>query len=157
MAESETDTSAHIRLARQDDRTAVDGVVDAAYSRYVPLIGRKPGPMLDDYAALIRESRVHVLEADRVVRGVLVLIPEGATMLLDNIAVHPTSQGRGYGRALLEFAERAAGAAGCRVIPLYTNEVMTENVSLYGRHGYVETHRTTENCYRRVFMRKELQ
>jgi hypothetical protein len=34
MAEMESDTLAHIRLARQDDRVAVEGVVYAAYGRY---------------------------------------------------------------------------------------------------------------------------
>lgn len=113
--------------------------------------------MLDDYAALIERSCAHVLAADGAVHGVLVLIPEGATMLLDNIAVHPESQGRGYGGALLEFAERTASATGCRAIRLYTNEVMTDNLSLYARRGYLETHRENVSGYRRVFMKKEIR
>lgn len=64
--------------------------------------------MLDESGALIRAERGHVLEADGGVRGVLVLIAEGSTMLLATIAVYPACQERGYGRALLELAARMA-------------------------------------------------
>lgn len=53
-----------IRLATAEDRPAIESLVASAYAPYVARIGRKPGPMLDDYAALIRDSRVHVLETN---------------------------------------------------------------------------------------------
>jgi GNAT superfamily N-acetyltransferase len=146
-----------IRAAGMADRLAVEAVVQAAYAAYVPRMGQKPGPMLDDYAALLRERRVHVLEDGEVVHGILVLIPEDASMLLDNIAVRPDAQGRGYGRTLLAFAEQAARDAGYGVIRLYTNEAMTENIAMYARIGYVETHRIEEKGFRRVYMAKPLR
>ncbi len=112
--------------------------------------------MLDDYAALIDKQLVHVVEHDGMVKGVLVLIPEESTMLLDNVAVSPDAQGLGLGRRMLEFAERAAVASGYRSIKLYTNEAMTENIGLYSRIGYVETHRAVEKGLRRVYMEKPL-
>ena len=36
----------------------------AAYVHYVERIGKPPGPMLDDYAALIAAGAVHVLDAE---------------------------------------------------------------------------------------------
>ncbi len=57
---------------------------------------------------------------------------------------------------MLEFAERAALALGYRSIKLYTNEAMTENIGLYSRMGYVETHRAEEKGLRRVYMAKPL-
>ena len=131
-------------------------MVQSAYAIYVPRIGRKPGPMLDDYGALIREMRVHVLDTDGVIDGVLVLIPEAASMLLDNVAVRPGAQGFGLGRKLLEFAERCALDAGYGSIRLYTNEAMTENIALYTRIGYIETHRGEAQGLRRVYMTKSL-
>lgn len=145
-----------IRLAMVDDVAAVRAIVDAAYAPYVPRIGQEPGPMLDDYAALVREGRVHVVDEDGAVRGILVLIPETDAMLLDNVAVAPKAKGSGVGRLLLAFAERAARAAGYRSIRLYTHEAMHENIALYGRIGYVETHRATEKGLRRVYMAKVL-
>lgn len=112
--------------------------------------------MLDDYGALIREKRVHVLDKDGVIDGVLVLIPEAASMLLDNVAIRPGAQGHGRGRKLLEFAERCALDAGYGSIRLYTNEAMTENIALYSRIGFIETHRGEAHGLRRVYMTKSL-
>ncbi len=145
-----------MRLATPDDRPAVEAVVFAAYAPYVPGIGRKPGPMLDDYAALIANGQVHVIEHDGIVTAILVLIPQERSMLLDNVAVSPGAQGLGLGRKLLEFAEQSAVAAGYRSIELYTNEAMTENIALYTRIGYVETRRAVEKGLRRVYMTKFL-
>ena len=145
-----------LRVATAQDRPAVEAVVKAAYSHYVSRIGREPGPMLDDYGALIRGGRVHVVERGGAVKGVLVLIPEPDAMLLDNVAVAPDAQGSGIGRTLLEFAEQAAINAGHNTIRLYTNEAMTENLELYSRIGYAETHRVEEKGLRRIYMAKAL-
>ena len=144
------------RTAIIEDRAAVEAIVAAAYAPWVPRIGREPGPMGDDYGALIRAGRVRVVERDGAMRGVLVLIPEAEAMLLDNVAVVPEAQGKGLGRALLAVAERAAIGAGYRRIRLYTNEAMAGNVALYARLGYAETHRGEEAGLRRVYMTKAL-
>lgn len=112
--------------------------------------------MLDDYGVLIDQGRVRVLVMNGTVQGVLVLIPQPDAMLLDNIAVAPATQGLGLGRRMLEFAERAAREAGYSSIRLYTNEAMTENIRLYTRIGYVETHRSEEKGFRRIYMEKSL-
>jgi ribosomal protein S18 acetylase RimI-like enzyme len=145
-----------IRIARPGDLSAVEAIVKAAYSHYIARIGKPPGPMLDDYGALIRERRVNVFERDGIVKGVLVLIPEEGAMLLDNVAVAPDAQGTGVGKKLLEFAEESARRAGYRSIRLYTHVTMTENIALYSRVGYVETHRGEEKGFSRVYMTKAL-
>ena len=145
-----------LRFATSDDLPAVQEIIRAAYTPYVTRIGREPGPMLDDYAKLIAENWVHVAERDGVVRGLIVLIPRDDAMLLDNVAVAPEAQGSGLGRLLLAFAEHAAVAAGYIAMTLYTNEAMTENIALYTRVGYTETHRAEEKGLRRVYMRKFL-
>jgi ribosomal protein S18 acetylase RimI-like enzyme len=134
----------------------VEEIVMSAYSPYVARIGREPGPMLDDYAALIAEGRVHVLQRQDMIAGLVVLVPQADAMLLDNVAVRPQLHGRGVGKALLTFAEAAARDAGYRLIRLYTHEAMTENIALYSRIGYCETHRAEENSLRRVYMAKPL-
>ncbi|MGG5810172.1 GNAT family N-acetyltransferase [Falsiroseomonas sp. CW058] len=144
------------RPATRRDLQAVEEIVRAAYAPDVPRIGREPGPMLDDQGALIDEGRVHVVERDGVVQGVLVLIPQDDAMLLDNVAVAPAAQGSGLGRRMLEFAGRTAGDAGYTSIRLYTNEAMTGNIGLYSRMGYRETHRAGERGLRRVHMARRL-
>jgi len=145
-----------LRLAVAADQPRLRALVIAAYAPYVPRIGRKPGPMDDDYAALIAAGQVHLLDTAGAIEGIIVLIPEADAMLLDNVAVAPDAQGRGLGRILISHAEQVARAAGYRALRLYTHERMTENIALYGRLGFVETHRAEEKGFRRVYMTKPL-
>ena len=145
-----------IRQADAGDLAAVEGIVREAYAVYTPRIGKVAGPVLADYAALIAAGLVRVLESDGAVVGVLVLVEEPDGMLLDNVAVAAAAQGRGFGRRLIAFAEAAARDAGHADLRLYTNEAMTENLALYTRLGFVETHRAEAAGYRRVYMRKPL-
>jgi ribosomal protein S18 acetylase RimI-like enzyme len=146
----------HPRMATRGDLEAVEAVVRAAYLHYVDRMGKEPGPMGDDYGYLIDQGLVRVIERDGAVQGVIVLIPEEQTLLLDNVAVSPNSQGLGLGRAMLRFAERVAMDSAYRSIRLYTNKAMTENIRLYSRIGYVETHRAEEHRLRRVYTAKPL-
>lgn len=144
------------RPATLADRHAIEDIVRQAYSPYIARMGRPPGPMLDDYEALISDGRVFVIETEGVIQGLIVLIPEKDAMLLENVAVAPEFKGKGIGRSLLEYAERSARTAGYRAVRLYTHEKMTENIALYTRIGYVETHRAEEIGLKRVFMTKQL-
>lgn len=145
-----------IRLARPDEADAVRDVVHEAYRHYIARIGKPPGPMLDDYAQRIADAQTWVLEDAGGIAGILVLEETADSLLLDNIAVAPGQQGKGVGRALLEFAEAEARRRGFTAIHLYTHELMTENLSLYSRIGYVETYRITEKGFDRVYMHKPL-
>ena len=145
-----------IRAAVPADLPAVNAIVEAAYSPYIERLGKKPGPMLDDYAAQIAAGRVHCLCDDEGVAGFIVLIADEARFLLDNVAVADRARGRGYGRALMAFAENAARQAGYGAITLYTHEKMHENRALYARIGYRETSLTREKGFARVYMEKSL-
>lgn len=146
----------HLRPAEARDGRAVAAIVDAAYTPYVARMGKKPGPMLDDYADLISRGRVTVLVTADGVAGLVVLVPEADAMLLDNVAVAPAAHGRGFGRMLIDFAEDAARRSGYTTIRLYTHETMVENARLYARLGYVETGRRDVGGYRRIYMEKTL-
>jgi ribosomal protein S18 acetylase RimI-like enzyme len=145
-----------IRRAEDGDVTAVRAVVDAAYSHYVPRLGRPPAPMTADYEKLVSAGEAWVAEADGRVIGVLVTRPSGDALELENVAVDPAQQGQGHGRALVSFAEGHARELGLAAVELYTNEAMVENVRLYPRLGYVEVGRRVEDGYRRVYFRKTL-
>ena len=145
-----------LRPASAADLPAVQALVARAYGHYVARIGKPPGPMLDDYAARIAEGAVQVLEEDGRLVGLLVLLPEADHLLLDNVAVDPAAQGRGHGRRLVAAAEDEARRLGLPELRLYTHELMSENVAMYERLGFVETHRGQQAGYARVFMRKRL-
>jgi len=145
-----------IRAAGPADLPAIRAIVEAAYSPYIERLGKKPGPMLDDYAAQIAAGRVHCLCDDEGVAGFTVLIPEESRFMLDNVAVADRARGRGYGRALMAFAEDAARQAGYRAITLYTHEKMHENRALYARLGYRETGLIREKGFARIYMEKSV-
>ena len=146
-----------IRRAQPTDRAVVERIVRDAYGMYVERIGKPPGPMLDDYGALIADGVVSVLEdSDGTIAAIIVLLPKSDHLLLDNIAVRPDRQGQGLGRLLIAFAEDDARRLGYAELRLYTHEAMTENIILYGRLGFVETGRGQQASYNRVFMTKRL-
>ncbi|MGY2374037.1 GNAT family N-acetyltransferase [Pseudomonas sp. SDO524_S393] len=146
-----------MRPATPQDVAAIEAIVQAAYSPYIERMGRQPGPMLEDYRQLVQAGGVHVLEQAGQVQGFIVLLDADGALLLDNLAVAPHAQGLGYGRLLMDFAERQATDAGLTALRLYTHETMTENITLYSRRGYVETHRAEEHGLRRVYMTKRLK
>jgi ribosomal protein S18 acetylase RimI-like enzyme len=113
--------------------------------------------MLDDYNRRIADGQTWVLEDAGHIVGILVLEETQAGFLLDNIAVLPACQGKGHGRILMEFAEAEARRRGFRQIQLYTHALMIENIALYCRVGFVETHRVSEKGFDRVYMTKQLQ
>ncbi len=145
-----------IRQAQPSDLDRVREIVHDAYHGYIARNGLAPGPMQDDYTVIIAKGQLHVLEDGADIAGLVVLIPEDRVMLLDNVAVSPRAQGRGFGRQLITFAEERARAAGYPAIRLYTQEIMTENIALYRRLGFVETHRARDKGFDRVFMTKTL-
>ena len=145
-----------IRQALPDDAEAVAACVGAAYRHYIERIGKPPGPMLEDYAQVIRQRQVAVAEIDGAIVGVLVLAVTEEGQCLENVAVDPAFHGRGIGRALLERAEAEARRRGFAAIYLYTHEKTTENQALYSKIGYVEYDRRVEKGYSRVYMRKRL-
>ncbi len=141
-----------IRPADAADLPAVQRIVNDAYTKYIARIGKPPGPMNDDYAALIRAHQVWVMGEPTA--GAIVLLPEPDHLLLDNVAVDPTAQGQGIGRALIAFAETEARRRGFSELRLYTHETMVENIALYARTGWTETGRAEQNGFARVFFRK---
>lgn len=136
---------------------AVTELVNAAYGHYVARIGGLPGPMRTDYRQVISERAVTVAVAPGgSVAGLIVLDETPDGFLIENVAVHPSHQGRGLGRVLLAHAEAVASDAGFSSTYLYTHEKMTENLLLYQRLGYVEYDRRSEVGFPLVFLRKQL-
>ncbi len=143
-----------VRAAKPADQADVVCCVNAAYEAYVAAIGRKPAPMLADYAQLIDDGLVRVAVSGDAVVGVIVMWPEEDHLYVDNVAVLPELQGRGVGAALLRVAEVTARESDRAEIRLYTNAAMTANLDYYPRHGFIETHRAHEAGYNRVYFSK---
>ena len=146
----------HLRAAVPGDAARLHEIARAGYQKYVARIGREPMPMGADFAAEIAAGRVVVIEAAGAVAGYMVAWAEPDAYFIDNIAVDPARQGLGLGRKLIDGAVEAARRRGLGAIRLYTNAAMHENLTLYARIGFVETHRASEDGFDRVFMRWDL-
>ena len=112
--------------------------------------------MTDDYADVVRTAQVTIAELGGEIVGLIVLSVTSEGFLVDNVAVDPSEQGSGVGKALLEHAEDEARRAGFDSIYLYTHERMIENLALYSRIGYVEYDRRAQGEDFLVYLRKPL-
>jgi ribosomal protein S18 acetylase RimI-like enzyme len=145
-----------MRRAQAADLDGLREIAAAAYAVYTSRIGRPAAPISADYAGAIGRDEAWVAVEDGEILGLLVLIARPDHLLLENVAVRPSLQGRGVGSALLDLADREAARLGLTEIRLYTNVVMTENLAWYPRHGYAETHRAEQDGYQRVFFSRRL-
>jgi GNAT superfamily N-acetyltransferase len=123
------------------DAARIAGIVNAAYSKWVPLIGREPSPMLADYDKAVVEHRIDLIGENGTVFGLIETDVRPDHFWIENVAVAPDRQGRGIGTRLLAHADRLAREAGRTELRLLTNEKFTINIALYERQGYVITHR----------------
>jgi GNAT superfamily N-acetyltransferase len=143
-----------LRRATAADLPAIKALIDAAYAAYLTRMDKPPGPMLRDYGPSVEAGTTWVTGSP--ITAVLTLYPVGNHLLIENIAVDPSAQGRGLGRALMSFAEQEAARRGFTRMALVTHEVMTENQAIYARLGYTEVDRRAEDGYRRIYMEKRL-
>ena len=95
-----------IRKAAPDDAGIISTLTDAAYAKYVPLMGRKPQPMTADYQQILAKHPVWIAWVDEQPAGVLVLNHEPEDMLIYSVAISPEYQKRGLGRRFLPSADR---------------------------------------------------
>ena len=138
------------------DADSIRDLVAAAYQHYIPLIGRTPIPMLTDYTEAVRVHDTWVLDEGDAIVGVLELDPRKDHLWLENVAVLPARQGRGFGRRLLSHAELVARERALGEIRLLTNERYLDNIAMYERHGYRETYRRPHLGTDLVFFAKPL-
>lgn len=145
-----------IRKAKPSDEATVVKCIKKSYQKYIVRMGKKPGPMLDDYLPLIIDGNVFCGEFCREIVGALVLKKFDGYMLLDNVVILPEFQGKGFGKQLIAFAEQYSSENNYHEIWLYTNIKMTENIKLYHKLGYSEYTHKVENGFERVYFKKRL-
>ena len=128
-----------LRRAGPADAAAVRALSRAAYSKWVHLIGREPRPMVADYDHAVRTHHIDLLEHDGTLIALIEMIPAADHLLVENLAVAPTSQRLGLGHTLMRHAETVAISLGLHELRLYTNGAFTENITFYERRGFTVT------------------
>lgn len=135
-----------IRQATPQDAAAIAALTCAAYTKWIPVIGREPKPMEANYDEAVLKHRFDLLYVD----GQL-------AALIENVAVSPDFQGRGLGGKLLQHAEKLACEQGYGELRLYTNQKFVSNVGLYLHVGYRIDRETVGARGTTVYMSKTVQ
>src|SRR5438128_8341910 len=97
-----------LRRAVANDAAAVRALTREAYAKWVPLIGREPLPMRADYNVAVRDHIIDLLCVGDRLAALIEAIPAADHLLVENVAVLPAFQGRGFGRRLMVHAETLA-------------------------------------------------
>ncbi len=126
-----------MRQAVAADEPLVAAISREAYAYYEPLLGGLPLPMTERYAPRIAAGQVWLWDEDAVL--VIERYPDHA--MIYSLAIRPSAQGRRLGRTMLAAADRLAASWGVSELRLYTNSLMTRNLTIYARNGYRETGR----------------
>ena len=101
------------------------------------LLGDEQEDMVDRY---LERGRMYALE-DNGVKAQCVVTDEGGVLEIKNIATDPAHQGKGYGKALIEFiAAKYRGQYG--VLQVGTGDSPL-TVPFYEKCGFVRSHRIT--------------
>ena len=129
-------SNVEIRSAVLADAASIRVLTRTAYAKWVALIGREPLPMQADYERAVAEHTIDLLIVDGALAGLVETILRPDHLWIENVAVAPEQQGRGFGRLLLAHAERRAIQAGRSEIRLLTNQAFAANLELYARRGY---------------------
>ena len=103
-------TQVTLRPAETDDLAFVTNCAESAYSLYIERIGKKPAPMVADFAAAQREGHLEIMQAEKVDIGFLVSFSRQDSLFVENVAIAPEHQGKGFGGAI--FASRVGGMSG---------------------------------------------
>ncbi len=125
-----------LRLGVAADAAAIRALTRQAYAKWTPVIGREPLPMTADYEQAVLRHRFDLLYAGGILAALIETIAHADHLLIENVAVAPPFQRRGFGRRLLAHAEQVAAASALGEIKLYTNPRFAGNVGLYRKLGY---------------------
>jgi ribosomal protein S18 acetylase RimI-like enzyme len=130
------------RRATPDDADRLTALARAAYARHVAAIGREPMPMTADWAKLLSEQEVWIVDGPAgEAMASLALDVHADHVMIWSVAVAPAHQRHGLGRRLMALAEARARVLRRPELRLFTNARMEGNVALYRRLGYSETQR----------------
>jgi predicted N-acetyltransferase YhbS len=131
-------SAAALRAATRADAPAVAAVINAAFAveRFF-VDGDRTS--VDEVRASMATGTFLVAEREGAVVGCVYCETRGERGYFGLLAVAPAEHGRGLGRMLVEAAEDALRAAGCRAADIRVASPRAELPPFYRRLGYAET------------------
>ncbi|WP_125953178.1 GNAT family N-acetyltransferase [Novosphingobium sp. MD-1] len=147
-----------LRRAVAADIPDIRALTIRAYTKWLAVTPRPPRPMTADYDQAFAAHRFDVLIDQDTLIGLIETVAQDDELLIVNVAVAPEQQGQGYGVLLMRHAEHLARRSGAKGLRLYTNKLMTSNIALYERLGFVfDTETYHDQGTVAVHMVKDLQ
>jgi len=132
-----------IRSASQSDTEKIVGVLFDSFIEFEPLYTPQgfAATALNarDVTIRLTEGPVWVALGDNELVGTMSVMVKGDAVYIRGMAVLPLSRGQGFGRLLLDHAEKYARAKACKRLFLSTTPFLTEAIQLYERAGFVRT------------------
>ena len=107
-------------------------------------------------SAAIKDHRFDLLFVDSDLAALIETVLRDGDLLIENVAVAPAFQKRGFGRTLIAHAEQVAAQAGRAHVRLYTNSRFEENLRLYAFLGYAVERQEALNGGIAVHMVKQI-
>jgi ribosomal protein S18 acetylase RimI-like enzyme len=150
------DEALTLRVACAEDAESIRALTDEAYAPWIAVIGAKPRPMTVDYQDAVRKHRFDLLYVGDRLAALIETVADGDNLLIENVAVRPAFQHRGFGRRLLALAEELALSSQRTGVRLYTHKLYTRNIQLYASLGYVIEREEERSIGIAVHMRKQL-
>ena len=143
-----------IRAARWRDRHAIRQLTNATYMPQLEQLGLQRHLQRINFWWLILNSRLWVLEDGRELVAVIGLQNMSIQVFVFLVAVLPGMQRRGFGRALIEFAEAESRRRGFYRIFLSVPEEFINAVEFYQHLGFVEAGRRVQDGHTFIDMLK---
>ncbi len=128
----------NIRNATSDDAGAIARLVNQAYKVEAFFVaGDRTNP--DDVRRLMSTGSFLVVDGDAAgeIAACIYTSLSGGRAYFGMLAVDPTKQRRGLGRALIDECERRARAAGARAMDIKVVNLRTDLLHRYERLGYL--------------------
>lgn len=126
-----------IRSAVSDEAAQVAAIINAAFEVERPFRAHGQRTSSEDVRQLMLDGNTFfVAERDGGIVGTVYVRITGLTGYFGMLAVDPTLQRAGIGRALREHAEQFCRQHGCSEMTLTTGDFRTELVPYYTRAGY---------------------
>ena len=145
-----------IRAASKLDVAAVVACANMAFATELECADCA-GPESDaQLEAQVLAGAMTVFRRQGKVLGYISLCSTADHLFVDFLAVLPDCHGQGVGSLLLLFAEHEAARRGLGSVRLFTTETMAGNQGFYERRGYLETDRSNDDGFARVFYRKDV-
>lgn len=125
-----------IRLAGEQDAERIAALVNAAFEVERPMRSSGDRTSPQGVRDEMERGSFFVAEQNGTIVGSVFARITGTTGYFGMLAVDPTLQKSGIGRALREHVEAYCKARGCTQMTLSTGDFRTELLPYYGRAGY---------------------